>query len=195
MKNPNSDAFRATKELRGFVKTFLHPGEKKTVELMLEERAFMVYQNGDFQTIDGIYEIQVGASVQDIRVSGKIEVTGADLSSPLRKSNGVPLSEEDFDMVYKYPYTHFSDQKPGEFTTKNSLVQMQPYSKLARKWIRIGKLLAKLMYFPKSAKDPEVRMMLEGILEGNIDSVCNQSGGIVKKKTIMKIVESANKGV
>ena len=26
----------------------------------------MVYQNGDFQTIDGIYEIQVGASVQDI---------------------------------------------------------------------------------------------------------------------------------
>lgn len=72
---------------------------------------------------------------------------------------------------------------------------MQPYSKLARKWIRIGKLLAKLMYFPKSAKDPEVRMMLEGILEGNIDSVCNQSGGIVKKKTIMKIVESANKGV
>ena len=51
------------------------------------------------------------------------------------------------------------------------------------------------MYFPKSAKDPEVRMMLEGILEGNIDSVCNQSGGIVKKKTIMKIVESANKGV
>ena len=155
----------------------------------------MVYQNGDFQTIDGNYEIQVGASVQDIRVSGKIEVTGADLSSPLRKSNGVPLSEEDFDMVYKYPYTHFSDQKPGEFTTKNSLVQMQPYSKLARKWIRIGKLLAKLMYFPKSAKDPEVRMMLEGILEGNIDSVCNQSGGIVKKKTIMKIVESANKGV
>lgn len=195
VKNPNSDAFRATKELRGFVKTFLHPGEKKTVELMLEERAFMVYQNGDFQTIDGIYEIQVGASVQDIRVSGKIEVTGADLSSPLRKSNGVPLSEEDFDMVYKYPYTHFSDQKPGEFTTKNSLVQMQPYSKLARKWIRIGKLLAKLMYFPKSAKNPEVRMMLEGILEGNIDSVCNQSGGIVKKKTIMKIVESANKGV
>ena len=50
------------------------------------------------------------------------------------------------------------------------------------------------MYFPKSVKDPEVRMMLEGILEGNVDSVCNQSGGMVKRKTILKIVDSANRG-
>ena len=49
------------------------------------------------------------------------------------------------------------------------------------------------MYFPKSVKEPEVRMMVEGILEGNIDSVCNQSNGLIKKKTITKIVESANK--
>ena len=36
-------------------------------------------------------------------------------------------------------------------------------------------------------------MTLEGIMEGNIDSVCNQSGGIIKKKTILKIVDSANR--
>ena len=71
---------------------------------------------------------------------------------------------------------------------------MQPYSALARRWIRIGKIAAGLMYFPKSMKDPEVRMMVEGILTGNIDSVCNQSGGVVKKKTIQKIVDSANRG-
>ena len=84
--------------------------------------------------------------------------------------------------------------KPGEFTTKNSLIQMAPYSRLARKWIRIGKIAARLMYFPKSVQDPEVRMMTEGILEGNIDSVCNQSGGLIKNRTIQKIVDSANKG-
>lgn len=50
------------------------------------------------------------------------------------------------------------------------------------------------MYFPKSMQDPEVRMMTEGILEGNIDSVCNQSGGLIKNRTIKKIVDSANKG-
>ena len=49
------------------------------------------------------------------------------------------------------------------------------------------------MYFPKSLRDSEARMMLEGILEGNIDSVCNQSGGIIKKKTMNRIVASANR--
>ena len=40
----------------------------------------------------------------------------------------------------------------------------------------------------------EKKMMLEGIPEGNIDSVCNQSGGIIKKKTMNRIVASANRG-
>lgn len=194
VKNPDSDSFRANKELRAFAKTFLNPGEKKKVEVTLDDRAFMVYQNGEFQVIGGKYEIQVGASLQDIRLSGEMEVTGTEMKDLLKKSAGVPLSEQDFHSVYHYPLTHFSDLKPGEFTTKNSLQQMQVYSKLARRWIRIGKILVRLTYFPKSLKDPEARMMLQGILEGNIDSVCNQSGGLINKTTINKIVDSANRG-
>ena len=144
--------------------------------------------------IGGSYEIEVGASVQDIRLSQKLTVDGALLLCTLKKSDGVPLSQKAFDSIYRYPHATFSNPKPGEFTTKNSLLQMQPYSRLARRWIRIGKLYARLAYFPKSIKDPEVRMTLEGILEGNLDSVCNQSRGIVTKKTILKIVESANRG-
>ena len=70
---------------------------------------------------------------------------------------------------------------------------MQEYSRLVRRRIKLGKILVRLMYFPKSLSDPEARMMLEGILEGNIDSVCNQSGGIIKKKTMNRIVASANR--
>lgn len=88
----------------------------------------------------------------------------------------------------------FFRYETGGVYNENSLIQMAPYSRLARKWIRIGKIVAKLMYFPKSVQDPEVRMMMEGILEGNIDSVCNQSGGLIKNRTIQKIVDSANKG-
>jgi len=193
IKNPDSNDFRAKKELRGFSKTFLKPGERKLVETVLDDRAFSVYQNAEFQRIEGIYEIQVGASVQDIRLSGKIVVDGEEIDFPLSKTVKVPLSENDFCLIYNYPRTNFSSIKPGEFTTKNSLIQMAPYSRLARRWIRIGKIFAKLMYFPRSLKDPEVRMTLEGIMEGNIDSVCNQSGGIIKKKTILKIVDSANR--
>lgn len=194
VKNPASDVFLAKRELRGFAKTFLEAGEKKKVEIRLDDRAFCVYQNGDFQTIGGCYEIEVGASVRDIRLSKKLEVEGSRLIFPLKKSAGIPLSEKDFDAIYSYPKKQFSDRKPGEFTTKNSLIQMQPYSRVAKRWIRIGKIYARLAYFPKSVNDPEVRMTLQGILEGNLDSVCNQSNGIITKKTIQKIVDSANRG-
>ena len=194
VRNPQTEDFRARRELRGLAKTALEPGEKKKVEVMLTARAFSVYQNSEFEVIGGDYEIQIGASLNDIRLAGEVEVQGAELESPLSLKNKVPLTKEDFGRIYTYPRTHLSHTVPGEFTTKNSLTQMQPYSRLARRWIRIGKLAARLMYFPKSVKDPEVRMMLEGILEGNLDSVCNQSGGMVKRKTILKIVDSANRG-
>lgn len=194
VKNPETQDFRAERELRGFQKVQLQPGEKKEVEIILDSGAFSVYQDSEFRVIGGEYEIQAGASLQDIRLSQSIRVEGTVLKSPLTKHTPIPLSEEDFDAVYTYPRTHFSHTKPGEFTTKNSLRQMQPYSALARRWSRIGKIAARLLYFPKSLKDPEVRMMTEGILEGNIDSVCNQSGGMIKHSMIQKIVDSANRG-
>ncbi len=193
VKNSDTNAFRARRELRGFVKLYLAPGEKKQVQLQLDDRAFSVYQESQFQVIGGEYEVQVGASLQDIRLSQHIKIDGAVYKGALTLKSKVPLSQNDFDQIYTYPRTHFSELAPGEFTTKNSLAQMSPYSKLARRWIAIGTLVAKLMYFPKSSKDPEVQMMLEGILEGNIDSVCNQSNGIIKYSTIQKIVASANK--
>ena len=194
VRNPETEDFRARRELRGFQKVYLQPGEKKEVEITLDSRAFSVYQDSDFRVIGGEYEIQVGASLQDIRLSQSIRVEGTALKSPLTMHAQVPLSEADFDAVYDYPKTHFSQTKPGEFTTKNSLQQMQPYSFLARIWSRLGALAARVLYFPKSPRDPEVRMMEEGILEGNIDSVCNQSGGMIKHTTIQKIVDSANRG-
>lgn len=193
VKNPDADFLRTNKELRGFAKTFLNPGERKQMDVVLDDRAFQVYQNGEFQVIGGEYEIQVGASLNDIRLTGKMDVTGTEMNVLLKKSTGVPLSETDFYSIYQETRTHFSDLKPGEFTTKNSLRQMQEYSRLVRRWIKLGEILVRLMYFPKSLRDPEARMMLEGILEGNIDSVCNQSGGIIKKKTMNRIVASANR--
>ena len=194
VRNPETEDFRARRELRGFQKVRLQPGEKKEVEITLDSRAFSVYQDSDFRVIGGEYQFQVGASLQDIRLSQNIRIEGMTLKSPLTMHTQVPLSEADFDAVYDYPKTHFSQTKPGEFTTKNSLRQMQPYSFLARIWSRLGALAARVFYFPKSPRDPEVRMIAKGILEGNIDSVCNQSGGMIKHSTIQKIVDSANRG-
>jgi len=60
---------RPDKELKGFAKVDLQPGETKTVTIALDFRAFAYYHPGYQQWIteDGEFEIRVGASAADIR--------------------------------------------------------------------------------------------------------------------------------
>lgn len=74
---------------------------------MLDTGAFSVYQDSEFRVIGGEYEIQVGASLQDIRLSESICVEGVKLQCPLTIHTSIPLSEEDFDAVYTYQRTCF----------------------------------------------------------------------------------------
>ena len=121
-------------------------------------------------------------------------MAGEELKSPLTLSNRVPLTSEEFDCIYTYERTHLSDTRPGEFTCKNSLAQMMEYSSAARRWVKMGRFIVRMMLPGKPADDPEVRMMTEGLLEGNIDSVSNQSGGMLTHKTVQAIVDAANRG-
>ncbi len=191
--NPEGNAFRPRRELKGFEKVALDPGEKMKVTIRLDPMAFSAYQDDDFKVIDGKYRLQIGSSLVDIRLEQEVEIKGDILRSPLSLTDKVPLSSDDFGLIYKAERTHFSDLKPGEYTLKNSLIQMKKHSFSARFWIFLGRVIVRCMYFPKPASDPEVRMFLEGLLEGNIDCICNQSGGIVSRKTIKKIVDSANR--
>ena len=60
---------RPPKELKGFAKVELQPGETKTVTIPLDFRAFAFYHpgHGQWLTEDGEFDILVGASSADIR--------------------------------------------------------------------------------------------------------------------------------
>jgi beta-glucosidase len=60
---------RPVKELKGFAKVNLQPGETKTVTLPLDFRAFAFYHPGHKQWIteDGQFDLLIGASATDIR--------------------------------------------------------------------------------------------------------------------------------
>jgi beta-glucosidase len=64
-----SGLVRPSKELKGFAKVELQPGETKTVTLALDFRAFAYYHPAYKQWIteDGEFDILIGASVNDIR--------------------------------------------------------------------------------------------------------------------------------
>lgn len=72
------ELYRADKELKGFCKVFLEAGEEATVKIVLDDKAFRYYNTGhkQWEVEAGTYEIMIGASSKDIRLSDKIVVAG-----------------------------------------------------------------------------------------------------------------------
>ncbi|MGC4069522.1 MAG: glycoside hydrolase family 3 C-terminal domain-containing protein [Polyangiaceae bacterium] len=72
-----SSVARPLKELKGFEKVTLAPGERRRVTIELWPRAFAFYDPDvhDFRVEPGTFEIWVGASSDDIRLRGIVEVT------------------------------------------------------------------------------------------------------------------------
>ena len=70
--------FRPVRELKGFVKVALKPGEQKTVSVEFDDHAFAYYSVAHQAWVvdGGVYEVEVGASVRDIRQTVSVTVKG-----------------------------------------------------------------------------------------------------------------------
>lgn len=70
---------RPEQELKGFEKVALEPGETKTVRFTLDSRAFAYWETRvhGWYVENGAYEIRVGASSRDIRLTETVTVTGS----------------------------------------------------------------------------------------------------------------------
>lgn len=67
---------RPVKELKGFEKVFLKPGEEKMLSLTLDQEAFRFYDpyKHDFVIEPGTFTISVGSSSADIRLDVSLNV-------------------------------------------------------------------------------------------------------------------------
>lgn len=73
----NNKIIRPVKELKGFEKIALEPGETKTVSFILNKRSFAYWNMDihDWHVESGKYDILIGKSVSDIVLSREISVT------------------------------------------------------------------------------------------------------------------------
>ena len=81
---PGAKIFRPERELKGFSKVFLKAGESQTVTISLDDKAYRYWnvQTNQWEVEGGIYQIQIGASVQDIRLMGLLNVKGTNAPDP-----------------------------------------------------------------------------------------------------------------
>jgi len=82
---------RPVRELRAFTKIALEPGESRTVELLLDRRAFAYYDviAGDWAVAPGAYTVQVGDNVADIVAEVTVDLAGDQRSSELSLKSSV----------------------------------------------------------------------------------------------------------
>ena len=75
----NPSIYRPNRELKGFAKVFLKAGESRQVTLTLDDKAFRYWNSvtGRFERDGGVYEIQIGASVEDIRLKVRVQIKGS----------------------------------------------------------------------------------------------------------------------
>ena len=79
IRDLTGSAIRPEKELKGFEKVFLEPGETKTVTMELNKRSFAWYNTElhDWFAASGDYEILVGASSRDIRLTETLHLNSS----------------------------------------------------------------------------------------------------------------------
>ena len=77
----NNDLFRPEKELKGYVRLELDPGESKKAEFLLDDRSFAVWHKG-WKVPEGNYAIMAASSSRDIRLQKVISVEGVRIPAP-----------------------------------------------------------------------------------------------------------------
>ena len=83
----NSRICRAEKELKGFRKVFLDPGEAKRITIPFDDKTFRFWntQTKGWEIEGGTYQIGIGSSISSILLQGELEVSGTAEQLPLTK--------------------------------------------------------------------------------------------------------------
>lgn len=138
---PNAIVFRPQKELKGFVKVFLKAGESKELKIPFDDKTFRYWniKTNKWEIEAGTYQIMVGASVADIRLSAELYVGGTTTIFPYNPSElpyyytGIvqQISDQEFETLLGHPIP--VGKWSGELGLNDAICQMYyAKSRLAR---------------------------------------------------------------
>lgn len=161
----NGTVYRPAKELKGFTKVFLKAGESKEVTIPLDDKAFRYFneKTNRFEIDGGTYEICIGASCADIRLSQAVTVNGtnapvpADLSKLPSYASGdiLNVSDKEFEQLLGHPIPNGHWQ--GSLDINDAICQMY-YAKSALARL-IYKILTHMLNKSMKKGKPDLNIM------------------------------------
>ncbi|MDO4599319.1 MAG: glycoside hydrolase family 3 C-terminal domain-containing protein [[Ruminococcus] gnavus] len=196
MSAPKGKIFRPDKELKGFTKVFLKAGEHKKVQILFDDKTFRYWnvKTDRWEIEGGIYEICIGASVLDIRLTEKLEIEGttpADLYDPEKIPSyfsgmirNVPDAEFEVLLGHSIPDGKWS----GELGMNDAICQMYyAKSRLAR---MIYKILTNLKKKSEDKGKPDLNILF--IYNMPFRGIAKMTHGAVSMKMAEGMTEVVN---
>ena len=195
---PKRSIFRPVRELKGFGRVELEPGESKTVEFTLDDRSFAIWNDG-WKIPGGAYTVQIGASSRDIRLEETVEISGEEIAAPewqpgswYETMNGQP-SRKEWEKLMGYPVPVTSEPKKGQFTMDSTCMEMKDHSLVMKIQYRVTEsIIAKGFGGKKDLSDPSYKMMLTCATDCPMRSVIISSGGAMSDSLARGLLHMAN---
>nr|WP_294493354.1 glycoside hydrolase family 3 C-terminal domain-containing protein [uncultured Mediterraneibacter sp.] len=192
----DAKVYRPEKELKGFCKVFLKAGESKTVRIDFDDRTFRYWnvRTNSWEIEGGAYEIMIGASSADIRLSAGVEVEGTTEEYPYY-TNRMPsyysgliqqVSDEEFTELLGAPIP--SGKWSGELTVNDAICQMY-YAKSAIARFAYKKL-TKMKKKSEDAGKPDLNILF--IYNMPFRAIAKMTGGMVSMEMVEGIVTMVN---
>lgn len=195
---PAGGIHRPARELRGFQKVFLAPGESKAVEFELTDRDFALWQDG-WKVPGGTYTVELAASSEDIRLSGELTVEGESVPVPAWQSGswyehpqGQP-TEADFEKLYGGPVTPEPVIEAGKLTMEMSVMEMRDVSPVMAEMYRQTEATIAASFGGKvDYSDPAFRMMVMSGADAPLRAAVLSSGGMADPKVMEGLLAMVN---
>ncbi len=195
----DSTIFRPEKELRAFTKVFLKAGEEKEVSLTLGKRAFAYYNVniGDWHVETGEFDILVGASSRDIKLSAVIHVASTvDAEIPNYKETAPAYYTADIsEMTGEQWAAVYGQELPSaeRDTTKKITIYNCLDDASHTKWGgKIGRLIKKVISNFGSAENGDAAMLQAMAVQIPIRNFISMSMGVFSPKMAEGLLQILN---
>lgn len=189
VKTPQDGLHRPIRELKGFQKIFLEPGQRQTVTFSLTDRSFAVWQDG-WKIPAGKYTVCIGGLTASIEKSGEtLPIPAWQGGSWYERCTGKP-NQADWEAMLGRTYAP-PVLKKGSFTMDNTVMEMKDYSLIMKIMFKaVEATIAKGFGGKKDYENPEFRMLMNSSAGSPLRSM--QISGGMKGGVLPGMLEMAN---
>lgn len=197
---PVTGIFRPVRELRGFTKIALEPGESKTISFVLDNRAFAYYDTytASWKVESGEYMVQVGTSGREIRLEQRISVCGIspvnlrqnEIPAYYNPPQNWPIPKAQFETLLGRPVPPERSLRP--FSVNSTLSEIENCM-IGRFFVKQVKQNIFKQFVGSGEGNQEFTIILEAMLaDMPLRQLAMMSGGALNDKVLGGLVEMMN---